>query len=109
MTTVCLTVLCLALLAVLVLRERAHDNAVEAADVRHRDEIRELTTRIQHPNVIPTTSRRPFLRSTMTTPDGQVVLDIDENGGGRNVLRKLGIEVPKQGKSKWWWATGPDN
>jgi hypothetical protein len=50
-----------------------------------------------------------FLRSTMTTPDGQVVLDIDENGGGRNVLRKLGIDVPKRGKSKWWWATGPDN
>jgi hypothetical protein len=56
---VALALLVGALLAVLVIRERAHDTALDRKDQRHRDEIRELTTRIQHPQLVPRPDRKP--------------------------------------------------
>jgi hypothetical protein len=64
---VALALLVGALLAVLVIRERDHDTALDAKDERHRDEVRELTTRIQHPQLIP--RPRPAAQQSGPPPD----------------------------------------
>lgn len=48
-----------------------------------------------------------LLRTTLTTPDGDVRLDLDEVRGGRTMLAALGIAVPEQSPSRWR-VTGPD-
>ena len=48
-----------------------------------------------------------LLRTTLTTPDGAVRLDLDEVRGGRAMLGALGIAVPEQQTSRWR-VTGPD-
>lgn len=86
MTVACLTAVVLALVVLLALRERAHDQALDAKDQRHREEIRELTTRIQHPRLIPHPARQVV---QPTPPDhklygqiGTLNADPQENNGG---------------------------
>jgi hypothetical protein len=48
-----------------------------------------------------------LLRTTLTTPDGDVRVDLNEERGGRTMLAALGIAVPEQSTSRWR-VTGPD-
>jgi hypothetical protein len=52
-----LGILCLALLGVLFVRERDHSSTLATQDRSHRDEVREMATRIQHPNLVPRPAR----------------------------------------------------
>jgi hypothetical protein len=65
--TISLAALAIGLLVVLFLRERDHTAALDAKDERHRDEVRELTTRIQHPQLIP--RPRPAAQQSGPPPD----------------------------------------
>ncbi|MCW3016924.1 MAG: hypothetical protein JWO02_4016 [Solirubrobacterales bacterium] len=49
-----------------------------------------------------------ILRTTLSTPDGEVVIDLDEKQGGRKMLRSLGVKVPEQ-KPRRWWRSSPDD
>ncbi len=46
------------------------------------------------------------LRTTLQTPDGPVTFDIDEERGGRPMLKALGVELPPV-KPKTWWRSRP--
>lgn len=49
----------LALVAALIIRERDHDQALTAQDERAQTERRELATRIQRPELVPTGRKQP--------------------------------------------------
>lgn len=43
-----------------------------------------------------------ILRTTMATPDGEVVVDLDEKRGGRKMLQTLGIALPPRKPARRW-------
>lgn len=75
-----LAVLVVLLVAVLVIQQRNHDALIRALeeshrqervtiDTAHRDERRELATRIQHPHLIPLPSTTPAVAEAPTDAD----------------------------------------
>lgn len=48
------------------------------------------------------TSEQWMLRTTLQTPDGPITFDIDEERGGRPMLKALGVALPPLKKATWW-------
>lgn len=43
-----------------------------------------------------------MLRTTLTTPAGPVTFDMDEERGGRPMLKALGVPLPPLKEDRWW-------
>lgn len=55
-------------------------------------------------NMVRRDSEQWMLRTTLMTPDGAVTFDMDEERGGRPMLKALGVPLPPLKKDTWWRA-----